>query len=233
MNNYKTVIIRPCDHPGVTVGDPCPYCGTTATSSSVAFEDASDNIDLIHDHAGGTVNVALNGRTFWKDGSWNTLCLPFALTSITGTPLAGATIRTLTGATFSNGVLTLTFGEAVTAIEAGKPYIVKWEKGNDSGTIISPSFQNVTIQQTTTTVDVTAGDVTFTGTFGPVPLTAGNKAKLYLGADNKLYYATSDLTVNSFRGYFVLSENVQPNAVSSLVLDFGEEPAGELNVVEE
>jgi hypothetical protein len=56
----------------------------------------------------------------FKDGGWNTLCLPFALTDFTGTVLEDAMVMTLSEASFSNGTLTLDFGDA-TAMEAGKP----------------------------------------------------------------------------------------------------------------
>ena len=227
LNNYKTVIIRPCDHPGVTEGGTCPYCGKTATSSSVSFEDASDNRTLINSHKGETVNAALNGRTLWKDGSWNTLCLPFDLESLTGTPLEGATIKALIGATFSNGVLTLTFGEAVTTLEAGKPYIVKWNAGTD---ITNPVFKGVTIKETTANVSVDG--VTFGGSFNPVSLTANDKTTLFLGPDNQLYYPTSALDINAFRGYFKVI-GINPNAVSSFVMDAGEKTVTEVLEIDE
>ena len=223
-NVYKQVFIDPCDHPN---GLPCPYCGSSSMES-LSLADASNNYSILHSHDAYTANVTLSGRTFWKDGSWNTLCLPFALENFTGTPLEGATVKALTGASVTDGVLTLTFGEAVTAIEGGKPYIVKWDSGEN---ITDPVFNGVRVYNTSTGTKV--GDVTFKGIFSPYSLTADDRTQLYLGADNKLYYATSALDVNSFRGYFVLGENLQPNAVSSLVMDFGEEPAGELNVVEE
>ena len=31
--------------------------------------------------------------SLWKDGAWNTICLPFRLNGIEGTPLAGATVN--------------------------------------------------------------------------------------------------------------------------------------------
>ena len=222
--HWAEVTISPCDHPMLSEGEACPYCGGTG----LWLSDGSDNGSIIRTNDGNIFDVTISGRTLWKDGSWNTLCLPFALSDITGTPLAGATIKTLTGATFSDGVLTLTFGEAVTAIEAGKPYIVRWNSGEN---VTDPVFRGVTVRDVMTNRAV--GSVTFFGTYCPVGVFDANHTKLYLGADNKLYYATSALNVNSFRGYFVLSGNVQPNAVSSLVLDFGEEPTGELNIVEE
>jgi hypothetical protein len=73
-----------------------------------------------------------------KRGEWNTLCLPFDVTdfddtdgiTFSGTPLEGATVKELTGSDFSSDVLTMNFNE-VTAVEAGKPYIVQWPNGAD------------------------------------------------------------------------------------------------------
>ena len=65
-----------------------------------------------------------------KRDEWNTLCLPFNVSDLSGTPLEGATVKELTAPTFSSGTLTLDFTE-VTSIEAGKPYIIMWDKCAD------------------------------------------------------------------------------------------------------
>lgn len=80
-------------------------------------------------------------RTLYKDGDWNTLCLPFSLGdndsdddfTFSGTPLEGAIVKELTSSTLTNdGTLTLNFSEDnLTSIEAGKAYIVKWEDPED------------------------------------------------------------------------------------------------------
>jgi uncharacterized repeat protein (TIGR02543 family) len=70
--------------------------------------------------------VLLANRKFYLDNTWNTLCLPFNLSSFTGTPLEGATVKSLTSSTDNDGTLTLNFSDNLTAIEAGVPYIVKW-----------------------------------------------------------------------------------------------------------
>ena len=76
-------------------------------------------------------NVTLENRTLYKDGKWNTLCLPFALDDeqIAASPLKDATIKKLD--TSSSGLVGNELGiyfAPVTVIEAGKPYIVKWAK---------------------------------------------------------------------------------------------------------
>ncbi len=90
--------------------------------------DGSNNDELIAAYEGQAIaSVTLQGRTFWHDGTWNTLCLPFPLSSFGDTPLEGATVKTLESTSFSTGTLTMNFSQNnLTAIEAGKPYIVKW-----------------------------------------------------------------------------------------------------------
>ena len=59
--------------------------------------------------------MTLSGRTLYKDGRWNTLCLPFDVT-ISGSPLDGdgVDVRTLSSSEFNNsdGTLTLDFTPA-------------------------------------------------------------------------------------------------------------------------
>ena len=213
----------------------------TANDGAVpALRDGADNgtaIELLSQvpAAFSPYNISLSGRTLYKDGAWNTLCLPFSLdaSQLSASPLAGATIKELsTESTLSNGVLTLKFQNA-TSIVAGKPYIVKWESGED---IVSPVFTGVTIS------NATANDAAFTGgafrgTFAPLEITADNRSSiLLLTSNNTLGYANTDRTVangkalGAFRAYFHIT-GLQ--AVRSYVLDFGEgETTGIVSVTE-
>ena len=61
-------------------------------------------------------NVELSGRTLYKDGKWNTLCLPFDLT-LSGSVLDGgdvtAKVLDSSGTSLdSEGLLTLSFTDA-------------------------------------------------------------------------------------------------------------------------
>ena len=97
-----------------------------------ALADNASNTDFITDNVDNTVSIALLGRTFYTDGDWNTLCLPFDVDDLSSTSLNGFTVKELdteiensghkTG--FENGTLYLNFKD-VTSIDAGKPYIVK------------------------------------------------------------------------------------------------------------
>jgi hypothetical protein len=195
----------------------------TDTLPVLSLADDVDNSDAISTADGKLVDVTLADRTLYKDGSWNTLCLPFSLTAEQladdGCPLKGATVKTLASSSFAGGTLTLNFEDATT-IETGKPYLVKWASGND---IKDPMFTNVTISNTLTSV--TTDYVNFVGSFSPVSLTGGDKSVLYLGADNKLYYPSADKTVNSCRAVFRL-KGIEAGDLSQqarrFVLNFGD-----------
>ena len=188
--------------------------------------EASGNGTTISSNIGGGKNVVLYGRTLYKDGAWNTLCLPFAITSFAGTPLEGATVKTLTSTDFADGTLTLNFGEAVSTIEAGKPYIVKWT--TPAADIVNPVFSNVTINDATANVPMTY--VNFMGTYNPMTYAAGTAHKdvLFLGGGNNLYYpdGTSDITIGACRAYFTLNgitAGDKASEVKAFVLNFDED----------
>ncbi len=88
-------------------------------------DNATDNSTTIDNKNSQTTNVRLEGRTLYQDGDWNTICLPFDV-ALEGSPLEGATAMTLETATLNNGTLTLNFGNPVTTLKAGTPYIIKW-----------------------------------------------------------------------------------------------------------
>ena len=196
-------------------------------------DDSYNNTRRLSGNVGFTGSVRLKGRTLYKDGAWNTLCLPFAV-ALDGSPLEGADIRTLSSASFSGGTLTLNFTPAsgdgaVTAIETGKPYIVKWDDADDN--VENPVFTNVTIKSGMNDVTCTfdGGSITFKGTYAQTAYTVENRSILFLGEDNTLYYPSpSDdktPTVGAFRSYFLLdgiTAGDTSDAVRTFVLNFGD-----------
>ena len=256
--------ISPCTHPGATYTVDgidansthtlhCSHCTTTFEAENHTFEndkcivcgveiglnislaDDSDNAEALTLYNGLTVNsVTLAGRTLYKDGKWNTLCLPFALSAEqVNAQLAPDGLMTLSGSEFdsANGTLTLDFADA-TEIEAGKPYIVKWA-ATTPDYVENPEFTGVTISNATTPVETKYVD--FVGTFSPIDIFTEYKTNLYLAANNKLYYPSGEgmtsFPINSFRAYFQLkkglmagepvSTDVQP--IKAFVLNFGKE----------
>ena len=211
---------------GILVGG--TYYGVSAGNVSLADDD--DNSTTISSVNGCVADVTLQGRTLYKDGGWNTLCLPFSVDNFTGTPLEGATVKTLELTSFTGGTLTMNFSDAVTSIEAGKPYIVKWDKADDyvdddAHNIVTPVFNGVTISDAP--ANVSTDYVDFVGTYSPVSIYTAEKTNLYLGADNTLYYPTDEgFKVNACRGYFRLKRLTAGDITSGAIeLNFGEDEA--------
>ena len=188
-----------------------PEGWTVVGPNGITLYDTGDNSATLDAKDGQTFDyVLLAGRTLYRDGTWNTLCLPFNVgdgddtdgITFTGTPLEGATVKTLTEASFDSGTLTLTFGNDVTSITAGTPYIIKW---TTTGTDLkSPVFDNVSIDKTMHDIAV-ADVITFKGIHDPKAINSEDKSILYLGANNKLYYPNAAMTIKSFRAYFQLN----------------------------
>ncbi len=165
-------------------------------------------------------DVTLAGTTLWHDGAWNTICLPFRLNSLKDTPLADATVRSLVSSDFSDGTLTLNFTKkSVNSMEAGRPYIVKWDSGEP---IENPVFVNAITTERLSPIETDYVD--FIGAFSTVDLTANDKSVLYLGDGNTLYYPNADLAIGAYHAYFKLKSIIAGDISSevNVVMDFGD-----------
>ncbi len=190
-----------------------------------------DNTEALTTYNGRSMNVTFTGRTLYKDGSWNTLCLPFYVEDISGSPLAGATVKELTDADYNaeTGTLKLTFADAA-SIKAGQAYLVKWDSGADLG----PSdliFSGVTLANYLSDDEISVDDsgtatITFMGTYKKQTLAAGDRTVFYIGSDNTLYYPQSAVSIGAQRAYFKLNGLTVDEfsaGINSLTLDFGDE----------
>ena len=220
------------------------------SGANINLSDNTDNSATIALYNGVSANITLSGRTLYKDGKWNTLCLPFSLSAAqiaANANFAGATLMTMdvtekNGFDATDGTLYLWFKSA-TAIEAGVPYLVKWEKamdyeGNEASYDISnPVFEGVTVssdeaqavESTTTGLET----VQMVGTYSPVGVTADDKSILFLGDANTLYYSTIDRQIRSCRAYFsvpYIKNNAGAKARAFALSFDGEETTGILEV---
>lgn len=175
--------------------------------------DNTGNIKKFHDMV---AHVTLADRTIYKDGTWNTVYLPFDLTpdEFDASPLAGADVRTLRNAlTVENESVTMNFTDAG-AIESawgvyygGVPYIMKWDSGSD---VVSPEFANVTITKyespmTGSDTDTNSGiSIVFKGTYAPISFTAEDTSILFIGANNKINHPLAGAKIGAMRAYFQL-----------------------------
>jgi hypothetical protein len=193
---------------------------------SISLADAGDNSTAIGDANGYLADVTLQGRTLYKDGKWNTLCLPFNVT-LAGSPLEGAVARPLTEGGISGTTLNLTFGEAVTELVAGTPYIIKWDGGDN---LVSPVFSGVTIDATMHPYDSgeAEGDqrVRFTGTYSSMEFGETDNSILLMGGENMLYYPTTGAGLGAQHAYFKIGgDGAKARRITGFSINFGDSEA--------
>lgn len=203
----------------------CFYANGSSVDSTepISLPNNSDNSVIINDNKGKVKNVLLNNRTFNTSGNWNTLCLPFSIAAAGNgrSPIAGTTVKTLSSTSFENGIITLTFADA-TNIEAGKPYIVKWNTAI-SDNLSNPVFLDVTVSNSNESITTTYVD--FKGLFSPKAIgESGDNTILFLGADNTLYWPDQAMSIPAFLAYFQLNDGiiaVDPvSSIHAFKLDF-------------
>ncbi len=231
---------------GVCDGTPgnwsTPLCSfTTFDGLELADNDSEKALDkknsyLISHDDGTEKNVMLLGRKLWKDGDWNTLCLPFDLNAAQVTaqlaPALNGLMELDTEGTYdghqtgldTDGTLYLYFKNA-SEITANKPYIIKWD-ASDPNYIQNPVFTGVTIDDSRYDVEFTGG--MFVGTRDYTQFYDVDTGFLLLGDNNTLYYPQPDLTdpdnpvypsIGAFRAYFQLDTTTP---VRAFRLSFGD-----------
>jgi len=228
---------------------------TLSPLTAVSLADNASNATAIQTLNGAAnLSVTLQGRTLYKDGDWNTLCLPFDVTdgdtndglTFSGTPLEGATVMELNSSTSNldgKGQLTLNFTNAA-SIEAGKPYIVRWgtRDSNPGGTILNPVFTGVNIINSGPapvkfSFVGNSADCQFVGNYAPLEITeATNRNNIVvLTSGSRLGYTTSDRTIakgnalGAFRAYFYIPANGGSTSASSFELNFEDEETTSLS----
>ena len=126
-------------------------------------------------------------HTFSAD-HWDTFFIPF---DIEAKDLAGAKIAIFTKQVEDN---TMIFDDKQTQIEAGKPYLIKWN-------IENPTFEGITLKATKPeTVTSNDGQYSFVAVYSPQNL-ALDKTERYLSTDESLKYPlNADNKANLLKG---------------------------------
>ena len=167
------------------------------------IEDKANNIMEDLDRCTPS-KVILANRKLYRDGDWNTLCLPFNLT-IEGSPLDGADARTLASAELSDeGDLSLSFTETgAKELVAGTPYIIKWDTDE---ALENVEFEGVTISNEHHDFSTEDGRVKFIGTTVFKSFDTTDQSILLLGTNSKLYYPKANASIGACRAYFQIEE---------------------------
>jgi hypothetical protein len=202
----------------------------TRCHGCIVLSDTEDCGEIIYESDGLTANVKLEGRTLYKDGSWNTICLPFDVT-IAGSVLDGdgVQVRQLNEAAsnLKDGLLTLTFEDVPGGVlKASKPYLIKWE--NTGKNLESPTFKDVTFTTSMPGFDIFDGGF-WQGNFSPVSIDEDNIDEiLLLSADNKMGYSQEPRMLHSFRAHVEITAEsdggaeFRSRAVTRSIINFGD-----------
>ena len=164
--------------------------------------------------------------------SYSTICLPFDLTSLAGTPYQGASVLRFVGVEKikENGVnkAELLFTEVTFSptdyIEAGVPYLIKVKENIQPGTLdYEKVFKNVTCPKLTETneqggFDVEADGFAFHGVMNPSHFEP-SKTNLFMVADNRLATLYEAADINGLRGYFTAPDGYDASKVHIKIMD--------------
>lgn len=188
------------------------YYTIITNEPSEDFTDTEEGIESrLAALVGETVKTNIT-RTFYKDGYFNTLCLPFSLDAdaIAADYYLGyqCEIFEFESAEMNGGTLDLYLNQ-VYAIEAGKPYLIRWEEDLWHDSFNHLYFEGVTI--TASEGQAVGTGVQFVGTIGQTQLENGNTNYLFLGRNNTLYWPNSNNKMKGFRAYFKVSGSVAPH----------------------
>ena len=220
----------------------------------IELADNGDNSAVLTAADGEKRMVTLKDRTLYRDGDWNTICLPFDF-DLTGSSLwysGNVTLMELdtekaysghvTG--YDEGTLYLNFKDAGKTIKAGKPYIIKWKKPSNydsSKDITDPVFGAVTIDGSSPkSVTSNDGKVSFCGLYDYVEYMTENRSILFLGKDNTLYFPQpsneQNPSIGACRSYFTLSDitagDVPAAGARAFVLNFGDDLGSETGIAD-
>ena len=165
---------------------------------NLTFADGTDNSEALSAANGKRANVTIN-RTIYCDGDYNTLCLPFSLATLTGTPLEDATVYAYKYAVLEPDELQVRIYETENGIQAGVPYLLKISAESN---ITNMTFSDVII---TASEGKTIGKdeaVEFIGILKPEAFTAGDESTLFVSTGNNLAWASESANLKSFRAFF-------------------------------
>lgn len=160
--------------------------------------DTENNSATLASYNGKRVDVTI-GRTLFCDGDYNTICLPFSLPTLEGTPLEGATLKAYKYAVIEPDELQVRVIDAE-SIVAGTPYLIKFAEGDN---IVDPLFTNVTISATEGKTIGQGEPVAFLGVLVPQPFDKDDEKTLFVHTNNTLTWAGKEGTsLKSFRAFF-------------------------------
>ena len=170
-----------------------------------------EELDLYH---GGEIAVLHLNRELYRDGAYNTICLPFSMTAteVAASPLAGAQIyRFLSAEKVGENQLDIIVEDTI-GITAGIPYLIKWEPTTPEVIPMPLIFHDVRIDEIEGRTLGASNTVQFVGSIPRKLMFYEDKNNLFVGANDILYWPNTHNPLRGFRAYFQVP-TVGPNAV--------------------
>ncbi|MCM1107516.1 MAG: hypothetical protein NC388_00505 [Clostridium sp.] len=169
----------------------------------VTVEKKNETVDVILDQASDAAetmqdNVSVLCNRTLLPGTWNTLCLPYA---VDATDARFTEIRKLGGVTVGDETYTLNFTPVTQGtLEAGLPYVVKVDVETQ---LYDKAVSIVKTQAESTEVNLTdGGKVTMVGTFSPIDITPEDGVYNYaFGTQNEFWYLDVEAHLKGYRSY--------------------------------
>ncbi len=181
-----------------------------AAAAWITVSDRVDNSAVLAEHKGEVpVNVHLV-RTLYSDG-WNTLCLPFALSTeeVEATFGANCQLYTFASARLNEDKTDLAIDlNPATEIEAGVAYVIQPQTD-----VVNPDLYNRIITLVGGEGEGTIGgdELQFAGIVNPHRLTPGDKRYLFVTAGDVLNWSKMSDTSSMYglRAYFYVPDMIQ------------------------
>ena len=173
-------------------------------------ENKAMTVTLSEDNA---KNCNIKMRRALKKDDWNTICLPYSLTSDEISPLfgSGTKVETFSDLEYNSETNSYTMKfSAAAEITAGTPYLIKPSK-DVSGNIYDIKDRTITCTSETyvpTGTSQTANNITLTmqGEYNKrmiTPFDVTESENIYVISGDKIYRVNSDVEMKGFRCYFV------------------------------
>lgn len=185
---------------------------------SFAISEAVDNNITKYDN----VVVELT-RSFVAD-TWNTVCLPFALTSDQATQLFGSGYKVAAFTGVNNEIMQFTTLSSNDDFEAGVPYLVNPTKNLSNSSPVVLIDVDLTAKNGST---VTYDGYSFVGTLVQKTFTENLDYTRFVASGNELKKPNSGSTLKALRAYFILPASFDHSHAPKLSID-GEGEATEI-----
>lgn len=195
-----------------------PFITALYDPTEIALDNKDYNKGTIDTNVGVYANVTIHNLTLRKDGTWQSIVLPFDV-NVDGSVLKGADVRSFESVTKTDDVAILNFSSyPLSTMYAGCPYIIRWNGGED---IVDPVFKGVMIESSLNMVEVDNCRYTF-DKYNYYMCSGDYPGFYYLTGSPKLSPLVDQSELDAFTGYFDMTSGVY-SEMKAFVIYTGEE----------